>query len=383
MTVINRGKVTGTTDSGNLVPIPVTAEGHLEVAIHSPRLPFGSIHAEKLTPVFQNDAVYGLLEGAVNSGSSLSGSATSSDSMFICSTGTTQYAQAYIQGVKRLRYRAGQGVVGRFTALYTAPVAYSYQLVGFGHAEDGVYIGYGNTSDLTDTEFGILYVVRGVREVQTLTITVASSNTENVVVTLAGVAHNIAVTNSANIQRTVWEISQGTYTGFKAYPHGATIVFVADSSGNKTGAFTLSGTSAAGTFAETRAGVASTDTFIPQSEFNGDKLNGNGPSGVTIDPTKGNVFEIGIQYLGFGSITFSVEAAAEGNNPDFVNFHTLRLPNTLTTPSFGNPSFPFSMAVYSAGSTTNQITKSGSYAGFIEGDKSMLISLLPAKNNQR
>jgi hypothetical protein len=125
-----------------------------------------------------------------------------------------------------------------------------------------------------------------------------------------------------------------------------------------------------GTFAQTRAGAVGTETFIPQSTWNGDKLDGTGASGVTIDPTKGNVFEIQIQYLGFGAIIFKCEVVPPGgNNADFVVIHTMKLPNTLTATSFGNPSFPFTMAAYSAGSTTNLTVSAGSFAGFIEGPK--------------
>jgi hypothetical protein len=98
-------------------------------------------------------------------------------------------------------------------------------------------------------------------------------------------------------------------------------------------------------------------------------LDGKGGSGFTIDPTKGNVFQIGIQYLGFGTINFDVETTSSGNNANFISAHTLKLPNTLSTTSFGNPSFPFTMAVYSAGSTTGLTVSVGSFAGFIEGDK--------------
>lgn len=361
----------GETDGGIYKNVPVTQEGHLEIAVHDPRLPFGSIHVENLTPVFQSDAVYGLNAGQVTSYSSGSGSVSASDSNFVASTGTTIYSQGVILGRKRLRYRAGQGIVGRFAGYFTTPVANSYQLIGFGHAEDGVYFGYGDTNDLSNTEFGILYVNRGVREVRTLTVTVGSSTAENVTVRLNGTNYSVAVTNSGNIQRTVYEISQGTYAGWDAYPSGATVVFVRKSSGTaSSGTYTLTASTAVGTFAQTKAGVASTDLFIPQSEWNGDKLDGTGASGVTIDPTKGNVYQIGIQYLGYGAITFKVEVTStDSNNPDFVTVHTLKLPNTLTTTSFGNPSFPFTMAAYSAGSTTNLTVKAGSFAGFIEGQK--------------
>ena len=354
--------------SGRLASLAASTDGHLEVAVHEPRLPFGSVHTESLTPVFQSDAVYGVLSDQVTATSSLGGSATASDSSFVVSTGTTQNAQGMLQSRKRLRYRAGQGVVGRFAGLYTTPVASSYQVVGFGHAEDGVYFGYQGTT------FGILYANRGVSEVRTLTITTASSTAENVVVTLNGTANNIAVTNSGNIQRTVWEISKGTYSGWKAFPSGATVVFVRDAAGTASGTYSLTGTTVGGTFAQTKAGAASTDAFVAQTSWNCDVLDGSrssrNPSGFLLDPTKGNVFQIGIQYLGYGCITFAIETwSADSNNPTFTTVHVLKLPGTLTATSLSNPSFPFTMAAYSTGSTTNLTVKVGSFAGFIEGNK--------------
>jgi len=83
------------------------------------------------------------------------------------------------------------------------------------------------------------------------------------------------------------------------------------------------------------------------------------------------VFQIGIQYLGFGAIVFQIEAAPSGNNAEWITVHTLDLPNTLTAPAFTNPSFPFTLAAYSAGSTTNVGVKSASMAGFVEGAKAL------------
>ncbi len=147
---------------------------------------------------------------------------------------------------------------------------------------------------------------------------------------------------------------------------------MSDSVGNKASTFSLSGaTTAVGTFAETLAGSALTETFIAQSSWNGDKMDGTGPSGVTLDPTKLNVFQIKIQYLGAGAITFEIEHAPAGNNPDFIVVHAIQYPNNYTITSFGNPSFPFTMSAYSAGSTTNLSMSVGSYAGFIEGQKKL------------
>lgn len=358
-----RAVLVGQTDGGQYKNTPVTSEGYMEVALHDPRLPFAAIHTEILRPIVQIDGVYGASAIDIVSAVSGSGVANGSSGMLQVSTGTTVNSQAYHQTRRRVRYRPGQGTVARFTALFTTGVANSYQVAGIGHSEDGYYFGY------KGTQFGIIHNYRGVREVQTLTLSAASSTTENVTLTVDGTAYLVAVTNSANINRTAYEISLGTYTGWKAEAVGSTVIFVADSVGNKTGSFTLSGTTAAGTFAETKAGAAASETFIAQTSWNADKMDGAGPSGVTLDPTKLNVFQIGITYLGAGAITFQVMNSVSGNNPSWNTVHVLNFPNTLTAPSVGNPSFPLIIAAYSAGSVTNLTVSTASMAGFVEGQR--------------
>jgi hypothetical protein len=277
-----------------------------------------------------------------------------------------------------LRYRAGQGIIGRFTALYTAPVANSYQLLGFGHAESGIYVGYGNTDDLSDTELGILHVTGGVREVKTLTVTTKATTAGNVTITLNATPFTIAVTDASagTLQQTVWDISQGVYAGWDAYPRGATVVFVSKSAGVTAGtqSFGAGATGSAANIVQTTAGVASTDTFYPQSEWNGDRLDGSlgeyNKSGVAIVPTNLNIFQIGIGYLGTDSTVVKCKITpTNGNNSTWVTLHTLRFANSRTSVNYSNPSFPFTMAVYSAGSTTNLTAKCASFAGFVEGGK--------------
>lgn len=363
----------GRNDAGNLALVPVTGEGHLEVAIHGPRMPFGEVHVESLTPIFQVDGVYGINTTEVvpttgiNGPGSTSATVAAANNMLTCATGTTSLSFSTIQSRKRLRYRPGQGLVCRFTALFSAPAANSILVAGVGTAESGFYFGYNGTS------FGVLHSTGGVREIQTLTVTTASTATNNYQVELNGTTFAVTATNSGSTVRTAYEISQGTYTGWSCYPIGSTVVFLANSVGNKAGAFSLgqsgAATPAAGSFAETLAGAAATDTWVPQSSWNGDKLDGTGPSGITIDPTKGNVFQIDVQYLGFGGVSMKVEVASEGNNPDFVTVHAFSFPNTRTTPTITQPSFPFTMAAYSAGSTTNVSVSTASFAGFVTGQR--------------
>src|SRR3990167_8690117 len=81
--------LSGTNHSGVATLVPVTQDGHLEVEIHGPLLPFGSVHAEKLTPVFQMDGVYQINPEELYSIVSGTGAAGIEDSMMKVSTGTT------------------------------------------------------------------------------------------------------------------------------------------------------------------------------------------------------------------------------------------------------------------------------------------------------
>ena len=383
--------LSGQSDAGNLINVPVTPEGHIEVAIHGPRLPFGSVHTERLHPVFQSDGVYGVNGFSMITAHGLgfgtgadSGVVSSSSNLLTVSTGTTQYSFASLQSRRRLRYRAGQGVVGRFTAAFTTPVASSYQVAGFGTSETTLAFGYNGTS------YGILYSTGGVRELHTLTITTASTATDDYSVTLPNTSSvSVTATNNGSTTQTAYEISKGTFPGWKAQAIGSTVQFLRDASGATGGSFSLSQPSAvppaAGTDATTRAGVSSNDTWIPQSSWNGDVMDGSGgasnPSGVTLNPLYGNVYQIGVQYLGFGPITFQVEAAFENSNqPDFVTVHTIKYPNTSSSVSLSQPSFPFLMSAYSAGSVTDLTVKVGSYAGFNEGES---LNLGPRVSYQR
>lgn len=362
-------------DNNKQVDLSATQEGHLEVSIHDPSLPFGSVHTESLTPIFQFDAVYGMNSQHVIGTSSGSGNATTSNGLFTASTGTTIYSQGIISGRKRLRYRAGQGVIGRCTAMFTAPVANSYQLVGFGTAESGIYVGYGDTNNLSDTRFGILHVKGGVREVKYLTVTTKATSASNVTITLNGTAFTVPVTDATTgtLYKTVWDIATyASYTGWDAYPNGSTIYFVRKSAGVTAGtqSFGAGTTGSAASIGQSWAGVASTDTFIPQVAWNGDKLDGTGSSGVTIDPKKLNPFQFNIGYLGTDETTIKCKVSHEGgNNSTWVTIHTIKFNNSLSIPNYSQPSFPFTLAAYSAGSTANLTVSSASVGGFIEGIK--------------
>jgi len=364
--------LTAQNDSGRQTNIATTAEGHLEVAIHGPRLPFGEVSVESLEPVFQTDAVYGLNSTEILATTDgTSGTATAASNLFSVGTGgTTAGYFGSIQSRKRLRYRPGQGVVSRFTMLFSTGIANNVQVVGVGTGESTYAFGYNGTA------FGILHSTGGVREIQTLTVTVGAGGAENVTVKLNNVDTVVAVV-AGSTTSTAYQLSKATYAGWTAEQKGATVVFLANSVGDKASTFSLTSTgTTAGTFAETKAGVATTDTWVAQTAWNGDVMDGTGsvsnPSGILLDPTKGNVGQIQVQYLGFGAVTFHIEAGLTGNNPDFVNVHTFNFPNTRTAVTVTQPSFPFLLSTYNTGAASGAITtKAGSFAGFIAGRKKL------------
>lgn len=372
-TIVTRSVLNGQSDSGDFISVPVTPEGHLEVAVHEPISVFGNMSVDEDTPIFQTDFVYGISSQQVLTVTSGSGGASGTNQLCSLSTGVTVNSFAVAESRKRLRYRPGQGVKCAFTAMFTSPVANSYQGAGCGTAENGLYFGYGDTNNLSDTSFGILYVYNGKREIKTLTVTTGATSAGNVTVTLNGTAFTVAVTNASNIQRTVYEIASYTgYTGWDAYPVGATVVFIKKSAGTTAGtqSFSAGTTGSAASIAQTRAGAASTDTFIKQSDWNVDKLDGTGLSGVTLNPQKINIYRIKIGYLGAHDLIFQVKVTlTSGNNSTWVNVHIIKYTNLNTSTSFTNASFPFNSFAYSAGSTTNLTVSIGSYAGFIEGKK--------------
>ena len=97
-------------------------------------------------------------------------------------------------------------------------------------------------------------------------------------------------TQTAYQLATFGDYSQAGDCGFIADAIGSTVIFRANKPNTtSTGTYSVAGTDIVGSFAQTIAGTNPTQTFIPQSSFNADRLDGSGPSGMTLDPTKGNV----------------------------------------------------------------------------------------------
>jgi hypothetical protein len=80
---------------------------------------------------------------------------------------------------------------------------------------------------------------------------------------------------------------------------------------------------------------AAVDVVVSQANWNVDRLDGTGPSGVTIDPTKMQIFIIDYQWLGAGRVRYGISIAGE-----VIYCHYTNHANGSETPYISTPNLP-------------------------------------------
>lgn len=122
----------------------------------------------------------------------------------------------------------------------------------------------------------------------------------------------------------------------------------------------------------------SVDNWTAQTSWNEDKAAG-AETLPFIDITKGNVYQIRYQWLGFGAITFWIENPATG---DFNKVHTIKYANAYTDPSIFNPSLPLHAEVVNTTNATNIMLQTSSMMGGIEGKEVDLGNIVSISNDK-
>jgi hypothetical protein len=111
-----------------------------------------------------------------------------------------------------------------------------------------------------------------------------------------------------------------------------------------------------------------TDFFTPQADWNTDTFDGSGdagnPSGALLDQTKGNVYQIKYQWLGYGAIRYYIEDNATGV---VTQVHVIKYANLNIIPSVFNPSFQLHAQVINSGNTSNITLITASMGLYSEG----------------
>lgn len=314
------------------------------------RTAFGELSVAEPTPVIQVSAQYGLTDEVmeiVNNG----GTSYNGDSLFNVSSGTNPLGLASLNTAKQLAYKPGQGALARFTSVFTLGAPDSLQAAGLINSEDAFAFGY-----LGDI-FGIIYSRYGKTEHQELTVTTESGN-ENATVTVNGIPYTVPLT-TGGVNHNAQEIAASLTSQVPNFLFSANnnIVSSMDLLPEVNGVYDFTSSTAVATWEQREMGIAPDISIIPQTTWNRDTT-------PWLDPTKGNVYSIAIQYLGFGNISFHIEDETTGL-PILV--HMLEYANKNILPSVGNPTFRIGWLARNLGNTSDLVVSGASAAGFIEG----------------
>ena len=327
---------------------------------------FGEPLAISPTAVIQLDAIYGTTTDVIQTYTNGSGSVAGSvDSMFQVSSGTTQGGYGVLRSKRFLRYRPGQGIVTRLTAAFTQGVAGSLQFAGLANQENRLAFGYDGD------RFGICRSTGGKAHITLMTITTPPNATQTATITLNGVPYTVTLTNStADVAIQTIANRVGGYGGWLFQQTDGAMLWLAPGLGPMNGTFSFTSTgNATATFVTKQAGVAQTDNWTYQEDWNIDKMDGSNaidtnPSGMTLDPTKLNVYQIALRWLGAGAISYAMEDQASGT---MIYVHREHYVNQHTTPHIANPSFKITYAAYNTTNTSNLTVKGSSIYGAVEG----------------
>lgn len=327
---------------------------------------FGEPLAVPITPIVQLEAIYGLDPDKFQTYTAFSGSVDSDGPMMECSTGTAQYGYGVIRSKRSVRYRPGQGAVARFTAAFTTNelgdgYAGYTQRAGFFSQESALQIGFDGT------RFGVLRQDGGKATIYNLKINTAATTNATVTLTLNGAVYNIPIT-AGTVAHNAQEIGAFNFgPGWLVNSVEDEVVFLSTSVGVMGGTFSVTDNSVNfdSTLTRLQQGVAHIEYWTYQEDFNEDRLDGTGPSGVIVDPSKLNVYQINFRWLGAGEIRFAIE---DPNNGNMIFFHHIHYSNKYTVPHISNPSLKIGYISASLGGTgTNVVVKGSSLMGAIEG----------------
>jgi hypothetical protein len=153
-----RSIIWGKTLGGGLYePVATNGENSLIVTVADPRTAFGSLDVSQDTPTCQVDFIYGINTILTSNSTASGGLVQWYNGMANVATVATVSSSASLRSQRYVRYRPGEGVKGRWTAMFTTGQAGNTQLAGLASdSTDGMFWGYNGTS------FGIMYRNRSV-----------------------------------------------------------------------------------------------------------------------------------------------------------------------------------------------------------------------------
>ncbi len=317
---------------------------------------FGEQKVSNYNPILQTYALYNIIhsqmyDSFLENGGTISGN-TNGIELNVNIT-STNGSNAILKTNKVCKYRPGHSITTKFNTIFATPIANLLQFSGLGNIGNELCFCYNGTN------FGIRYSNSGLAEVRTFTVTTAENSTRTAVITLNGVAYNASlITAGGNTSFTAFQIARANYGNtWSVYSVANVVIFTATKVGPRTGTYSYSagGGVSAGTFAQKKAGVALTTTFINRLDWNG-----NSSMITNLDPLMRNMYSIEYAWYGSSNIYFKIYNPTTSN---YETVHVLKFANTQTAPSLTNPNMYIQQGLTSEGSTTAKtITVSGSFA---------------------
>lgn len=386
-----RSVISGKTPAGPYINLGATNGGNLKFsleefdeAFNTNPLPvseksktaFGEILVGELYPQFQGSFEYTVDNTNLNTNVVVNdGTVTQASGMAVVGSSTTTASTACFQSKQHAKYRPGLGGLSRFTALFTSPIAATEQYIGLADetgsdaATGTVTLTGGGSGSVDGITVDSIEIMSGAENFDTDLTETARNVVTNInahtsdpnysatslgtVITIKsdvlGTGANGFVVSSSTTTITTTDVNLSGGTDGEAFENGYMVGY--------------DGT----TFGFHRF-QNDTKTTVAQSAWD-DPMDGTGASGMTLDQTKLNVFEIKYQYLGAGAIQLLIEDDSTGQ---FVVAHTILYANNNTEPSVHNPNFFHTMWVNNKATISNLILKSSSYSYFVEGRTSFI-----------
>jgi hypothetical protein len=94
-----------------------------------------------------------------------------------------------------------------------------------------------------------------------------------------------------------------------------------------------------------------TESVVPRSSWNGDKLDGTGSSGITLDITKAQILWMDVEWLGVGTIRVGFVI-----NGQFIVCHSFHHANLISSTYITTASLPLRCEIYNKAATTGSKT---------------------------
>jgi hypothetical protein len=318
-----------------------------------------------LTPVIQADAQYGLdpdfwVQTKLNGGDVV----VSSVNTWQVSSGTSAGGYARLATNKYMSYQSGQGSLFRWTAAFTTTGGTTKTALGIDNIvqntgpidrEDGYSFGYsGSTANDASRRIGILHRRNGKTEIRNLTVTTPPTGNQTATITVNGAAYSVALTASPSVAYTANQIA----TALRAITTAANlwdiegcngvVSFTSYSPGAKSGTYSFSstgtGTIAVATFSQLAAGTTPSDTWTYVADWDNQT--------IQFDPSKLNVYQVDMRWLGAGRVRFFMEDPATGK---MVLVHTQTTTSSQIYPHINKPALRIA---YRSGTTNPAITPS-------------------------